>query len=190
MRAFAGVLSHQLIKYVENNIASAALRTSSALPRLRPRNGSGILSGLKRARGSSVEYSSTDDCGSSIGRRSNSTTKTSNSNNTNDTIVRVLDEVHDCNGNVHQAVRLCPQIDKRGKAVRDIRRRCAFRCKSRSCVSVKTRVQCLQCGMPLCFPLRTTTTNSTSKTEHYCFYTHVNSITKSRSCGLSKFVSL
>ena len=191
MQLFAGVLCHQLIKYVDNDIASAALRTSSYLPRLCSHDRAGSLSGLKRRRGSSVEYSSTEDGDDlSIGGQSTSTTKTSNSTTTTDTMVRVVEEVHDCNGRVHQAVRICSTIDNKGKPVRDVRKRCAMRGRSSCCVSAKTRVQCLQCGLPLCFPLRVTTKNSSKKTQDYCFYTHVHSIKKTRGGGPSKFVSL
>ena len=97
---------------------------------------------------------------------------------------KVLYDVHDINGKVHQAVRIGVFYDKHGlpsynSASSESGPKLCYNCtrKNGQCSSnvCRTRVMCLQCGIPLCFPLRTI---KDEERQSSCFAKHVDKIKK------------
>ena len=91
--------------------------------------------------------------------------------------VEILGEVYDCNSVAHHAVRSDPMIDSNGSYHICKPTYCAYRSKNmtgpKKCPLSKTRIKCLQCNIPLCFPIQS---NDNINRGTYCFYTHIHSV--------------
>lgn len=159
MKAFAGVLAHQLIKYAENQVDGAVLRTRALMP--------------VQTAGLDLYH---DECSPltppSITMLSeDEATEYSQSTASNPRKVEVVAEVTDVNGKVHQAVRIGYDSKDPSKAQPKM---CTHRGSIwLTCQKAKTRVMCLQCQVPLCYPLQK---RDCSNKNDYCFTTHVRLI--------------
>ena len=83
-------------------------------------------------------------------------------------MIEILEEIYDVNGCTHQAVKNLHMYTSEGKGYTQPRR-----CAAKGC-GRKTRVKCLQCGVPFCFALRKQE-NLLSEPKT-CFTTHVHHI--------------
>ena len=193
MRSFAGVLAHQLIKYAQESDTARALRTNTLIPRLRHNGLNASYASIrpqletKRIRTDHCyEVLSSDDedlsCSSSY-----KTAKVSKDVKQISTEYDILDEVYDCNGRVHQAVRIYPFYNEDGSKHYAKPRLCSHKRVGKICVATRTRVKCLQCDIALCFPLHMTMKNSRKPRNEYCFFTHIQEIPKVISPASSKY---
>ena len=185
---FAGILSNQLLLHVRAGDNSSALRVALNTPTLSvARNnspGALVTPGTVTA-GVDVQNDifgeGSDDVVVVEGQGQSLCLQTSDGS-----VVEVVDRVYDVNGQVHEAVRIdCGG----GSSTGTIPRRCSNRnCRfdGSQCPASKTQVKCLQCDLPLCYPLR-----NTSKVDRnqYCFAMHIHTIQcSSIRKGVTRFV--
>jgi len=111
-------------------------------------------------------------------------------------LYEVLEEIYDVNGKVHQAVRMGTSVNSQGTQGRQVARFCVNKYKARQqrgfssmykCPLYRTRVKCLQCNMPLCYPLKFSH-NEEKRKNSICFMTHVNAIERDNVELKRKFV--
>ena len=179
MKSFAGVLAHQLIKYIENQVDTVVLHTRSLAPMPNTVN--------------TMNFDNEDECSplTAPSVLTLSDDEQMNNDSTGRTVrtrrpVEVIEEITDVNGIVHQAVRIGYNTENPGRAQPKI---CSQHGnKLLSCQKSRTRVMCLQCKVPLCYPLGKRQSEDRLK---YCFITHVSLIEKKTNTAKKvKYVSM
>ena len=174
MKAFAGVLAHQLIKYVENQVDGAVLRTRTLMP--------------VQTIGPDLYH---DECSpltppSVMTLSEDEETEYSQGTSTSARKVEVIEEATDVNGKVHQAVKIGYNMIDPTKAQPKM---CTYRGSTQlTCQKSRTRVMCLQCKVPLCYPLNK---RQSAERINYCFFTHIKLVKKDTDEGKKvKYVSV
>ncbi len=189
IKSFAGVLAHQLLKYAQIVGTGSVPHNEPLIPTVR------ILRNENQTRSN----------------RSSTMSDSEEENNANryqdedcTDVYEVLDEIFDCNGRLHQAVRIGGNISARtldveGTTTATTRPRlCAYKFENTiggfECTMKRTRVKCLQCNVPYCYPIRITCTTSCSRSasraavNRCCFKRHVNNIDKDDCPPQNRFV--
>ena len=180
MKNFAGVLCNQIIKYVDKQVLTSVLRASDSISR--------VANETSQQSSQETMFSSQSSSVLCI-ETSSEEGEDSNNQGTIGGLQEVLDEVYDCNGKVHQAVRV-RKTGVRGET-ETVVMRCVNSKKLRfdgsKCPATRTRIICLQCNIPLCYPIRT---KSEIFKNNYCFVKHVASIKKTRGSSGRKYINL
>ena len=186
MRSFAGVLAHQIVKFAEMQLDYSTLRRNI--------DASSLISCSQSSHAMIQETTHSQSTSSVIHIQESDNEESPILWSSQDTYREVLDTVYDVNGNIHQAVRIGVFHQFHGDnkeslhTCKESPRLCFNHIEKRSkCSSLsnKTRVMCLQCKIPLCYPLRS---KSIDKKSISCFANHVHSIPKTVSKVSCKYV--
>ena len=194
MKAFAGVLAHQLIKFSEIKSDAQVFRANRSSILTRPASCARNLNNVYCTRSTTIE-DPVDAVMSDVGEDEETLQVTFSTKNATmedadkGDVIEILEEVYDINGNVHQAVRIGDSVDGVGNICKQTVRMCSRRLsrKGGSCPVTKTRVKCFQCNVPLCYPLRHVHQKDKAK---YCFIQHINSISKNAAPPSSRFIRM
>ena len=203
MKSFASVLANQLMKFAD-------VEVTGRVPR-RNLGGGGSLPSmpLARTRGQERVQQNTASTYSNRLMRdamniSSDEDDTANGAKTklatpeDGVLYEVHEEIYDVNGKVHQAVRMGTSVNSQGTQGRQVARFCVNKykaCQERGfsfmhkCPMYCTRVKCLQCNMPLCYPLKFSH-NEEKRKNSTCFMTHVNGIARDNVESQRKFVRM